>query len=105
MRTEPFPGLIGLSLTISYLGMAPTAPTPWVEPQDHFSGECVTSNGANVLMISPIDGARVPLPAPTPDWGLHLTDVNIALGNLVDVVSTQPRATSRKPRTPRRRQT
>ena len=26
---------------------------------------------------------------PIPAWGLHLVDVNVALGNLVDLVRTQ----------------
>ena len=27
-----------------------------------------------------------------PDWGLHLVDVNVAMGNLLDTVRTQTRA-------------
>ena len=88
-RTESFPGFLGVGLLIMYAAMPPTAPTPWIEPQDHFAGECIESNGANVLMLTPIAGARVPLPSPTPDWGLHLTDVNIALGDLVTLVRGQ----------------
>ena len=30
-----------------------------------------------------------------PDWGLHLYDVNLPLGNLVDVVRRQARAYTR----------
>jgi hypothetical protein len=29
---------------------------------------------------------------PQPDWGLHLVDVNIAMGNLVDIVGSQTKA-------------
>ncbi len=91
-RTESFPGFLGVGLLIMYAAMPPTAPTPWIEPQDHFMGECVESNGANVLMLTPIAGARTPLPSPTPDWGLHLADVNIALGDLVGLVRGQATA-------------
>ena len=90
--TAPFPGTIGLGLLILYNGSPPTAATPWVTPQDHFTGACVQSNGANVLMTSPVDGARELTPTPDSRWGLHLADVNIALGNLVDDVRAETRA-------------
>jgi hypothetical protein len=90
--TSPFPGTIGLVLSALYNGSPPAAPTPWVVPQDHFTGRCVNGNGANVLMISPVDGARQPTPVPDASWGLHLADVNIALGDLVDLVARETRA-------------
>ncbi len=43
-------------------------------------------------MISPVGSARTLTPIPDPSWGLHLADVNIALGNLVDLVRSQSRA-------------
>jgi hypothetical protein len=49
--TIPFPGTLGAGVSILYNGSPPTAPTPWVTPQDHYAGQCVQSNGANVLMI------------------------------------------------------
>lgn len=92
LRTEPFPGTLGLGLSLMYGGSPPTAPTPWLQPQDRYSGQCIESNGANVLLISPL-GPVTPLhPSPDDTWGLHLADVNIALGNLVDVVGTQTKA-------------
>jgi hypothetical protein len=36
-----------------------------------------------VLEIKALNGAQVPHPAPTPEWGLHLLDGNIATGNLL----------------------
>jgi hypothetical protein len=90
--TSPFNGTIGLGISILYNGSPPTAPTPWVEPQDHYTGQCVQSNGANVLMISPVAGARQLTPVPDPRWGLHLADGNIALGNLVDDVGSETKA-------------
>ena len=90
--TSPFPGTIGLGVSLLYNGSPPTAPTPWVEPQDHYAGGCVESNGANVLIISPIAGARQLTPVPDAGWGLHLADMNIALGNLVGVVRAETKA-------------
>ncbi|HET6831185.1 MAG TPA: DUF3089 domain-containing protein [Solirubrobacterales bacterium] len=88
-RSEPFPGTLGVGITIMYGGPAPTADTPWLVPRDHYRGECVHANGADALMISPIAGAQVLTPSPTPAWGLHLLDANVALGNLVDLVHRQ----------------
>ena len=94
--TSPFPGTIGLGVKLLYNGSPPTAPTPWVTPQDHYTGQCVQANGANVLMISPIAGARQLTPVPDASWGLHLADANIALGNLVDDVAAESRSFLRR---------
>lgn len=88
-RSEPFPGTLGVGIGLMYGFDLPTADTPWLVPQDHYKGRCERSNGADVLMISPIAGARVLNPSPTPGWGLHLLDGNVALGNLVDLVHRQ----------------
>ena len=90
--TSPFPGTLGLGIQLLFNGTPPTAPTPWIQPQDHYLGHCVQGNGANVLMISPVGSARTLTPIPDASWGLHLADVNIALGNLVDLVRSQSRA-------------
>jgi hypothetical protein len=101
----PFNGTIGLGINILYNGAPPTAATPWVQPMDHYNGQCVQSNGASVLLISPIGGARQLTPVPDDSWGLHLADVNIALGNLIDVVGAETKAYLKKSakRKPRRR--
>lgn len=88
-RGTPFPGTIGLGLTILYGGPQPSAPTAWLEPRGNYSGKCVRQNGANVLMVTPENGAPALNPSPSPEWGLHLVDGNIALGNLVDLVGGQ----------------
>jgi hypothetical protein len=90
--TSPFPGTIGLSISILFGGNLPSAPTPWIEPQDHYTGSCVKANGANVLLSTPIGSARNLIPVPDPSWGLHLADVNLALGDLVDLVGAQTRS-------------
>ena len=38
----------------------------------------------------------------TPQWGMHLVDVNVALGNLIDLVGTQAKAWQTAHSTPRR---
>lgn len=96
--TEPFPGTLGAGILLMYGGELPTAPTPWIQPQDHYSGECVRSGEAHVLMISPLDGARTLTPSPDPAWGLHLADGNIALGDLVDLTRAQAAAYRRAQR-------
>jgi hypothetical protein len=43
-------------------------------------------------MAEPIGGARRLNPSPTPDWGLHLADANLPLGDLVELVGRQAAA-------------
>jgi hypothetical protein len=37
-----------------------------------------------------------PHPSPTPAWGLHLLDANIALGNLIHIVKAESKAFTRR---------
>ena len=92
-RSEPFPpGLFLAALTYLYRGAPPSAETPWISPQDHYTGRCVRENEANVLMIDPVAEAKQLRPSPDDTWGLHLIDANIALGNLVTVARNQIKA-------------
>jgi hypothetical protein len=58
-----------------------------------YTGHCESADGANWLQVDTIvvPGDQRPLVSQTlgPTWGLHLVDVNIALGNLVDLVRQQ----------------
>jgi hypothetical protein len=91
--SEPFaPGIISALLLRLYGGPPPSADTPWLEPADHYTARCETSNGARVLMLAAVDGARTLTPSPDDTWGTHLVDVNIALGNLTTVVGEETRA-------------
>jgi Protein of unknown function (DUF3089) len=92
VRSEPFPGAIGAGLILMYGGPPPTAPTPWLQPADRYTGRCASEDGANFLMIEPIGSARTLNPSPDATWGLHLADVNIALGELVNTVASQGKA-------------
>ena len=46
----------------------------------------------SVLEVTPRHGAPLIHSSPTPGWGLHLVDVNLALGNLVTVVQREAAA-------------
>jgi Protein of unknown function (DUF3089) len=59
------------------------ASTRWIEADGAYNGQCSSANGANVLQVAGNDGAPTLHAVPTAAWGLHLTDANIALGNLV----------------------
>jgi hypothetical protein len=91
--TAPFaPGVIAALLVKLYGGPPPTADPPWLQPSDHYTGRCETSNGANVLMIAPVGNARMLNPSPDDTWGVHLVDLNLAMGDVLDVVGAQTRA-------------
>jgi hypothetical protein len=67
----------------------PTSPTPWIEFDGQYSARCVQSNGASVLMVTPLHHASGLTAAPSAAWGLHLDDPNVALGNLVTIVQSE----------------
>jgi Protein of unknown function (DUF3089) len=95
--TEPFaPGVILALMLKLYGGTPPTADTPWLQPQDHYKGRCVTSNGSTVLMLSPVADARHLEPSPDDTWGTHIVDVNLALGDLMRIVQAQARAWTKR---------
>jgi hypothetical protein len=87
--TTPFaPGTTIGAITGAVGFTVPQVSTPWVETIA-FTGQCRSTNGTNVLQISGLPGAPTLHPVPTPDWGLHLVDANIALGDLVHTVRAQ----------------
>lgn len=92
--TAPFaPGTIGSLVAAS--GTLPAASTPWVAFPHGLRAECRSGAGANVLLVS--GSGTIPLvPLPDPSWGIHLQDVNVALGELSDLVHRQVRAYERR---------
>ncbi len=64
------------------------AKTPWIQAKA-YTGECSSANDANVLQITGLPGAPNLNPVPSAAWGLHLTDANIALGDLSSLVRHQ----------------
>ncbi len=71
--------------------------TTFVENPGMFSAKCVATGNLSYLAISIGEGAgsrRVKesfraIQESLPGWGLHILDVNLALGNLVDLARTQ----------------
>ncbi len=81
-------------LSAYFLSGGTAVSTPWVTYPGLYRGRCVTRNGATWLQVTPRAGDPRPKVAQVlgPNWGLHLDDVNIALGNLVSIVAAQSRA-------------
>lgn len=75
-------------------GVRPGTTTPFVRLEDWWDGRCLADDDFDWLAVTstwtpgdqrPSDlGGRL-----TPQWGLHLVDVNVALGNLIELVRTQ----------------
>jgi pimeloyl-ACP methyl ester carboxylesterase len=91
--TEPFaPGTL-IAAGISLLGLQwPTPATTFVQSDGAFTGRCSRAGGAHVLRVVSTLGTPVPKASPTPEWGLHLVDANIAQGDLVAVLRRQIRS-------------
>ncbi|MFZ4519438.1 MAG: DUF3089 domain-containing protein [Microthrixaceae bacterium] len=71
--------------------------TPWVRYQGLLQGRCTSDDRYDWLDITNTHATGDARPADvggriTPVWGLHLIDVNLALGDLVDLVGRQVRA-------------
>lgn len=67
--------------------------TPFVRLPGLVTGECTTTDGLHYLSaeVHPDPGPRSDdiVGDLTPQWGLHLVDVNLVMGNLVDDVKAQ----------------
>ena len=89
----------GLLKTYFYLEATASAPERWEAFLDLYTGRCESSGGINWLQVDPTNIAsdkRVAVSQTLgPTWGLHLYDVNLALGNLVDLVRQQAAVFSR----------
>ena len=76
---------------------AGTITTPYVSVRGLASGHCIDADGYHVLSITvhgdPADPRADDIPGDlTPQWGLHLVDVNLVMGNIVDLVASQAKA-------------
>jgi hypothetical protein len=91
--TEPFAPGTTIAGAVGALGVpTPKTSTAWRAFPGSYRGGCSSAGGADVLGIRSLGGAPVFTPSPTPQWGLHLVDANIALGQLVGVVRSQAAA-------------
>jgi Protein of unknown function (DUF3089) len=95
--SAPFaPGtLIATGIALLHLTQ-PTPPTVWSTEPNSYRAQCQSIGGANVLMITAQGGAQVATPSPTPEWGLHLLDGSIELGNLMTVVKDEMAAFAKR---------
>lgn len=78
----------------------PAVETPFVSVPGLLTAECATNEHATYLEVTvhgdPSDPRADDIVGDlTPQWGLHLVDVNLALGDLVSLVETQARAAGR----------
>ena len=90
--TARMPGPLGLVQDQPPAGLT----TPWVSTPGLYRARCAANADANWLQIADAGGAgdrrfRVTHSIGA-DWGLHLVDLNLAYGNLVDVVRRQAKA-------------
>ena len=101
-----------------FIASSAAAPKPWVTPERAVStpfvsvpglltAECVASDAGTYLAVhvnadpndqrtDDIVGDVVLNGQVAQDWGLHLIDVNLAMGNLVDLVRRQSKAYAKK---------
>jgi hypothetical protein len=96
LATSPFPGTLGVGIQIMLGGVQlPQVSTAWLAPAGRYTARCSTAGGASFLRLSALDGAVQLHPSPDATWGLHLGDVNLALGNLTALVGRQAAAYAR----------
>jgi hypothetical protein len=84
--TKPFPGSkFEYGATSKH-----TVRTAWVSYPNLYRAQCESSGGATWLQVTDIAGPEDTRPVVQqvlgPRWGLHLDDVNLALGDLVQIV-------------------
>ncbi|HXD67694.1 MAG TPA: DUF3089 domain-containing protein, partial [Solirubrobacteraceae bacterium] len=95
--SAPFaPGsTIALGLSVLKWNVPSPKTVYWSSPGS-FTAKCEDANGAHVLMITARNGAQTPTAAPTPEWGLHLLDAQLSLGNLLGIVKSEAGAFARR---------
>jgi hypothetical protein len=80
-----------------------TIDTPWVSVPGLLTAQCVANEKGSYLEVTvhgdpadprtdDITGDVMANGQPNASWGLHLIDVNLAMGNLVDIVAAQAKA-------------
>jgi hypothetical protein len=93
----PFAPGTTIGAVVALLGTpTPAVNTAWRAFPGSYRARCSSAGGAHVLSITPIGAAPLLRASPTPQWGLHLVDANIALGELVSVVRSQGAAWLRR---------
>jgi hypothetical protein len=97
--SAPFaPGSTIGAATLAVGQPSPEVRTPWLSFPGSYRAHCSSAGGAHVLEIAGVGNAPELHAVPDATWGLHLTDANIALGDLVDLVRVQAAAWRRQAR-------
>lgn len=87
--TKPFAAsVIGAAANAATAGL-PKPRTPWAAFPRGYRARCSNAAGASVLQVRAVDEAFKLTPLPDASWGVHLSDGNIALGNLTNLVRRQ----------------
>jgi hypothetical protein len=87
---EPFAPGTTIGAAVAVLGLpTPRTSATWRAFPGSYRARCSSAGGADVLMLSSLGGATVFHPSPTPQWGLHLIDANVALGEQVALIRHQ----------------
>lgn len=89
VRGSLAPGVSGGLQRIFWNGLPPSAPTPYVVPGDRYTADCSAQNNANVLRLRVGRGSLMPVALPTAEWGLHIGEMSLTLGNLVKIARLQ----------------
>jgi hypothetical protein len=90
---EPFAPESSMGKVVAAVGYPiPESSATWLSFPDSFTARCSDEGGANVLQVTPVPGAPTLKPVPDATWGLHVTDGNIALGDLEALVARQAAA-------------
>lgn len=75
------------------IAAAAKVPTPFVMFKDQVRAECVDTGTLSYLSVSAVAGKfSLPKYVTGPEWGLHLIDVNLAMGDLVALAASQTAA-------------
>jgi hypothetical protein len=85
------------ALTLAFLQPhARLVPTPWAAFPGEYTARCESSGGATWLQVTRAHRTSAPLPDLTRGqggtMGLHVFDVNLALGNLVSLAGSEASA-------------
>jgi hypothetical protein len=93
--------IIGTTKPAPWINTDRPIETPWVSVSGLLTGECKSNENATYLEVTvhpDSSGKRTSdiVGDLTPDWGLHLVDFNIAIGDLLDIVGQQAKAWLRK---------
>jgi hypothetical protein len=90
-RLDPY--VPSLFLQFLAAGAAPQVDTPWVSFPGEYTASCKSSGNATWLQVTHTSGSLDQRPLlgelVDPTLGLHILDVNIALGNLVQLVRAE----------------